>query len=235
MYSFKIFYRILNMKKLILKLLGIALSLMVLNVYAGDKPKNGYDPTEVRCYGLSDGDSEFVKSINRYIETANDNLPNIPPEEAKYISDEKNAISKLSTQNSLKPDAQATVQINQRFTALTQRRTYYAWIARNDLVALKSKFEHFEKFINGHNDELTTYRKNNEAEKLTRIISNFFLFENLSFSLKEFLIRQEYIAPPLITRDQYDKLFWVTSYMTFMASEYAGCKLAKIMGWQSFD
>ena len=164
-------------------------------------------------------------------------LPNIPPEEEKYLAAESAATDKLYQIESVKKISHSVT--NARFHKLENRRLYFVWNVKLDLKKVIAAVDFilcdhdsaYKLWLDGNapsNWSPIKIYENPEATKLERAAGSLYSISNLQMSLREFLIREEaHGADPLLSSEQYNKLQGQhLAPMTDMAF-YIKCKLAK--------
>ncbi|MBN3770720.1 hypothetical protein [Burkholderia sp. Se-20378] len=199
--------------------------------FSADLPKD-YDPAETRC-GFDDAS---LKNVIGQLDYADQVLPNIPPEEDRYLTAESAAAKKVYDEELRKNNWKTPLQGqgNMRYGALEARPLYAAWNLRKELVEAKGKITEILK--PEPVPVLVTYRKNPEAEKLERATRALLSITTYSLRMQDFLTRQN-LAPnnAMITSDQWTRLYSGALTLNSDLGYYMSCKLAKIMGRQSFN
>jgi hypothetical protein len=195
-------------------------------------PQTDYDPAEPRCAGADDAS---LKSFIGQLDYADAALPNIPPEEDKYLTAESAAAKKVYDEELEKNNWNAPLQGqgNMRYAALEARPLYVVWGVRKDLATARQAIA---AILASDPPGLVTYRKNPEAEKLERATRAIWPVTAYSVHMEEFLTRQN-LAPAkaMITSDQWTRLYSGALTLNTDLANYMSCKLAKIMGRQSFN
>ncbi|NLP64207.1 hypothetical protein [Paraburkholderia sacchari] len=182
-----------------------------------------YDPAETRCSGFDDAS---LKNFIGQLDYADLVLPNVPPEEDRYLTAESAAAQKLYMDESTRG------QGNMRYAALDARPLYVVWGVRKDLVDSKRAIAG----ILEDGGPARSYRKNPEAEKLERATRALLPVTEYSLHMQDFLTRQN-LAPnkAIVTSEQWARLYSGALTLTSDLGYYMSCKLAKIMGRQSFE
>jgi hypothetical protein len=197
--------------------------------YSADLMKD-YDPAETRCHAWDDAG---LKNFVAQLDYADQVLPNIPPEEDRYLTAESAAAKKVYMEeleaNNWKAPAQS--QGNMRYAALEARPLYIVWGVRKDLVDAKRAIA---QILDG--GPARSYRKNREAEKLERTTSAITAVTIYSLHMQEFLTKQTLAQQNrMITSEQWSRLYSSALTLNSDLGYYMSCKLAKIMGRQSFN
>ncbi|WP_060126977.1 hypothetical protein [Burkholderia cepacia] len=191
-----------------------------------------YDPAATRCAGFDDAGLERLIGQLDYADEA---LPHIPPEEDRYLTAESSAALKVyeeeQKQNNWKPPAQG--QGNMRFAALAARPLYTVWKVRKDLADAKQAIAGIVR----DGSPARSYKKNPEAEKLERATRAIGPLSAYSLQMQEFLTRQTLAQNNnmLVTPEQWARLYSGELTLDSALGFYMSCKLAKIMGRQSFE
>lgn len=217
-----------------MKLAHAALWALVLGstspAFGADVAKD-YDPAEVRCPFADDADLQ--KNATSILDYADQVLPNVPPEEDRYLTAESAAAQKVYTderkQNNWQEPTQG--QGNRRYAALQARPLYTVWGVRKNIVEARKAIT---EILKPAPPILVTYRKNPEAEKLERATRALNSVNGYALSMQDFLTRQSFTSATLITSDQYLRLYGGALVLTSDVGQYMDCKLAKVMGRQSF-
>jgi hypothetical protein len=197
--------------------------------FSADLAKD-YDPAETQCHFADD--AELQKNLTSILDYADQALPNIPPEEDRYLTAESAAAKKVYDEelekNNWKTPAQG--QGNARYAALQARPLYTVWGVRKNIVEARKAIT---EILKPEPPILVTYRKNPEAEKLERATRALSSVNQYVLAMQDFLTKQSF-TPSLITSDQYLRLYGGAFSLTHDLGQYMSCKLAKIMGRQSF-
>lgn len=209
----------------------LALGLSVaLPAFSADRPKD-YDPAETRCSGFDDAS---LKNSLGQLDYADLVLPNIPPEEDRYLTAESAAAKKIYSEELEKNNWKAPLQGqgNIRYAALEARPLYTVWGIRKDLVEAK-------RAIAGILDGgglARSYRKNQDAEKLERATRALLPVTAYALHMQDLLTRQNLTpANRMLTSEQWTRLYSGALTLNSDLGYYMSCKLAKIMGRQSFE
>ncbi|PMS17835.1 hypothetical protein C0Z18_18485 [Trinickia dabaoshanensis] len=193
-------------------------------------PKD-YDPAETRCAGFDDaGLKKFIGQLD-YAELV---LPNIPPEEGRYLTAESAAAKKIYDeeleQNNWKAPLQG--QGNMRYAALEARPLYVVWVVRKDIVKAKQAIAG----ILEQGGPPRSYRKNQDAEKLERATRALLPVTDYALHMQDLLTRQNLMPTDrMLTSEQWTRLYSGALTLNSDLGYYMSCKLAKIMGRQSFE
>lgn len=198
-----------------------------LPAFSADLHKD-YDPAEGRCQFSDDAS---LQNMTAQLDYAEQVLPNIPPEEDRYLTAESAAAQKVYQEelekNNWKEPTQG--QGNMRYAALEARPLYTVWGVRKDLVEAKRAITEIIKPGPG----LVIYRKNQDAEKLERATKALYPVNRYALHIQELLARQMLTSNNLlITSDQYSRLYSGALTLTSDLGYYMSCKLAKVMGRQ---
>ncbi|MBC8641621.1 hypothetical protein IAG25_32880 [Caballeronia sp. EK] len=193
-----------------------------------------YDPAEGRCNFWDDAS---LKTLTATLDYADQVLPNIPPEEDRYLTAESTAAQKVYEEELKKNNwkAPAQSQGNTRYAALEARPLYTVWGVRNALA--KAKLSIAAILDEGSGTGFVTYRKNPDAAKLDRALHAIYPLDAYALSMQALLTKQTYVPQShkiMLTADQWSKLYGGTSTLTTNLGYYMSCKLAKVMGRQSF-
>ncbi|KUZ36562.1 hypothetical protein [Burkholderia territorii] len=195
-------------------------------------PAKDYDPAATRCAGFDD--AGLAKLISQ-LDYAAEALPNIPPEEDRYLTAESSAALKVyveeQKQNNWEPPTQG--QGNMRFAALAARPLYTVWKVRKDLAEAKRAIAGIVR----DGGPARSYKGNPEAEKLERATRAIGPISTYSLQMQEFLTRQTLAQNNnmLVTPEQWARLYSGALTLDSGLGYYMSCKLAKIMGRQSFE
>lgn len=181
-----------------------------------------FDPAEPRC--MADDDQAIVRLIAA-LDSAAIALPNVPPEEDKYLIAEAKAARKLYFESTANNGL--AQQSNSRFLHLETRPLYHVWRVRNELVPAREKLATVLS-----TSGLVAYRKNAEAEKLDRAASAGYAVNRYTVELTELLTRESIQSTGLLTGNQYLTLRGDLLELNPTLAHYMACKLAKVMGRQ---
>ncbi|MGS1060087.1 hypothetical protein [Burkholderia glumae] len=203
---------------------------LVSPAFSAELPKD-YDPADTRC-GFDDASLNNVLGQLAYADQA---LPNIPPEEDRYLTVESAAAKKVYEEELKKNDWNPPLQGqgNMRYAALEARPLYVVWNLRKELAEAQRKIT---EILKPPVPIFVTYRKNPEAEKLERATRALLSVTEYSLRMQDFLTRQN-LAPnsAMITSDQWSRLYSGALTLNSDLGYFMSCKLAKIMGRQSFN
>ncbi|MFC0398590.1 hypothetical protein [Paraburkholderia rhizosphaerae] len=202
----------------------------VMPAFSADVSKD-YDPAETRCQFWDDSSLE---KMTAQLDYADQVLPNIPPEEDRYLTAESSAAKKVYEDELKKNDWKEPVQGqgNMRYAALEARPLYTVWGVRKDLVEARQAIDGILKPGSG----LVIYRKNPDAEKLQRALRALYPADRYALHMQELLTKQTLTSNNrMITSEQYSRLYGGALTLTTNLGYYMDCKLAKIMGRQSFN
>lgn len=195
--------------------------------FSADLQKD-YDPAEGRCQFWDDAS---LQKLTAQLDYADQVLPNIPPEEDRYLTAESASAQKVYLEELEKNNWKAPIQGqgNTRYAALEARPLYTVWGVRKDLVEAKRAITEITRPEPG----LVNYRKNQDAEKLERATKALSPVNKYALQIQKLLTRQTFVSNSvLITSDQYSRLYSGALTLTSDLGYYMSCKLAKIMGRQ---
>lgn len=198
----------------------------------GAEPVKTFDPAEGRCK-FSD-DEQIGSKLMSTLDYANQVLPNIPPEEERYLKAESDAAQKVYRQEMEQNNWKSQVggQGQRRFGALAQRPLYDVWELRNRLAELRAEFENI---LQASNDGAgLAYRKVPEAAKLSRATHSLLALNSYTLTLGQFLAKQERGRFQVISSEQYDRLYSGALMLPVNLHNYMDCKLARVVGRQPF-
>lgn len=209
----------------------LLLGLMYIPAFADNNNPNDYDPAESRCVRANDETINRLISNLDYVDHA---LPNIPPEEQHYLEAEYNRALDTLNEEMLKNGK--APKGNKMFYKLSLRPLYDVWYLRRTIeparLALERVLKRQPHPENGDADFIT-YKNNPEAEKLERASMAEFQVEGFVTQLDIYLDKIEYQQKPF-SDDTYVRLLG-NGGMADDLSAFINCKLAKIMGKQSFQ
>lgn len=204
-----------------------------LRAYSADLLIKDYDPAEGRCRYADDAS---LQGITATLNDADKVLPNIPPEEDRYLTAESAAAQQVYEDELEKNNWKTPIngQANRRYAALEARPLYTVWGVRKDLGKAKLAISEILKPELGNH--MVTYRNNPEAEKLDVATSAIYSVSAYALSMRDFLTKQPLgTNSAMITSDQYTALYSGILDLNSSLGRYMSCKLAKIMGRQSFQ
>lgn len=183
-------------------------------------PPNGYDPAEVICK-FADDDS--LRNIAKFFELADTALPNVPPEEAKYLEAENSAALRLYGND--------TPSSNARFAALYARPLYEVWEIRKSLDAARKSLQ-----LILDTTGYPMYKKSAEGEKLRKALQTTNAIDEYASWVTQLMTIQERMPKNLpMTGAQMTKIYAGAVTAQGDINFYMGCKLAKLMGYQTFN
>jgi len=204
------------------------LALLTLGAFAADsvlavEKAFAIDPVKFICANRDDDvfNERYVKDF----EYADLVLPNIPPEEEKYLAAEYAAAMKLYEEEQLqnRPHGQSTDRLN----ALQQRPLYDVWQVRKSVAVTRTALATV-LVLQPH----TSYMglgENIEAEKLAQAIAATKHVMGYLISMREFLVHQSTTPNPIISSDQRLRIYASMLTMSGTLPDYMRCKLTKIM------
>jgi len=211
-------------------LIGLFLSSQI---YAAGMAKD-YDPAEVRCRWAGD---DMIATLLSQVDFADQALPNIPPEEQHYLEAEFAAAGR-TYKNEVDSGNKNFSRSTQMYLRLYARPMYPVWALRKTIeparAALKRILKRQPQPERG-NADLDTYKKNPEAEKLERATSALAAVGEYVSALQAFLDNTRGRELSLLTRQQMMRLLVSRYSMLSDMGGFMSCKLAKIMGRQSFQ
>jgi hypothetical protein len=179
-----------------------------------------YDPADTRCKSFDDSALQKFAGILDFASTV---LPNVPPEESKYLQAETDAAYKLQPTNE--------AQSNARYAGLEKRPLYQVWVVRRSLTAAQDSIA---AITNNDSSASAIYKKSPEAEKLNRALRAETYAVNYSRAMTRFLTLQERSPNGvMLTADQYSGLWGGVYSLPEDIGYYMDCKLAKVMGRQA--
>ena len=193
-----------------------------------------FDPAETRCMRADDS---IISSLLSQIDYADQNLPNIPPEEQRYLDAESAAAARMYKDES-QSEASSYARSTQIYRNLYSRPLYTVWAFRKTIEparsALKRVLKQQPNPALGDPDYIT-YKKNPEAEKLERAAPAISAVGQYTIALQNLLTKigeQNYSS---ITQSQWTRLLGSAYGASYDLPAFIECKLAKIMGRQTFD
>lgn len=200
---------------------------------AADIPKD-YDPAETRC--LSANEATIDRILER-LDYADKSLPNIPSEERSYLEAES-ATALKTYYEELDSRDDSHLRSNQIYSTLNSRPLYPVWklrkaleLARTAVQKIKVQNPKGSAYVNG---EYITYRKNLEAERLERAAHAVYLLGDYVNETQKFLEEVKGRELAYMAKSQYTQYLIDINFMNSDLGNYISCKLAKIMGRQSF-
>ena len=180
----------------------------------------GFDPAVPRCVP---GDDRILDRMLASLQTADELMPNVPPEEEKYLVAESAAVKRVMDE-----EAERKVEDHSRWLsmnrALRARPLYFVWAARNDLSEARRQIQAI-RATNG----VTTYRNSPEAEKLERATHAISALSRYAKSLEAALDSPVVKVPVPTSFSLYAGL-----YLNHDLGRFMSCKLARVMGKQEF-
>jgi hypothetical protein len=201
--------------------------------FAANTPKD-YDPAEVRC--LAHDDAVIGRLLER-IDFADKAVPNIPPEEQRYLETESAAAGRMFEVENANSD-KLHARSNQMYANLYARPLYAVWEFRKAIGPARSGLNRVLKRqpdAEKGDLDMNTYNRNPEAEKLERASRAVFAVVNYVRALQQFLDKIQGRELSMLTESQYSQFSSDIYSMNIELGGYISCKLAKIMGRQSFE
>lgn len=181
-------------------------------------PLGTFDPTEVRCRLIKA--EELVARTIEELDWASTVLPGVPPEEASYLDAESKAAGALYRDGN-------SGQSEARYEALDRRPLYPIWKLRSELTAAKTKLGQIERAF-------PSYPKSVEASRAQAALDAQYAVNRFVIELSRLLERESFRASLRLTANQHSRFHSMTLTFTDNLSNYVGCKLAKVMGPQSW-
>jgi hypothetical protein len=192
----------------------------------------GYDPAEIRC---KYADDTVIDTLLGEIDYADKALPNVPPEEERYLDAESARALRTYRDEEAKSD-NSHVRSNQIYNRLFSRPFYAVWKFRKAFEPARSALSLILKPLPSNAfDTTVTYHKYPEAEKLQRASMAIYPVGDYVRALQEFLDKIEGRERSMMTESQYLQLVQESYAMNLDLGDYISCKLAKIMGRQTLD
>jgi hypothetical protein len=178
--------------------------------------------------------SENIGSSLRYLDTA---LPNVTPEEDKYLTAERAAMIELADEASTKHEPYT--QADKRGANLESRRLYHVWLVRHDLIEAQRSVEFIlldQKHAYARMEAGTAPKSyqpmdvftNDDARKLYRALNALEALSALQRSTSELLLLESQRRSDQILSDkQRINLYSRNLQLVFNLKMYMQCKLAK--------
>lgn len=190
--------------------------------YAANLPLPTYDPSQTECM-LDHGDT--ISSLLHEIDMVDNALPNVPPEEARYLEAESKGALGVAQEDAAKGTSFDPVT-DKRLESLYARPLYPIWEFRPVLEKTRKALEQVMKPTMG----LQTYN-NPDAEILVREMRASAHIAAYSRAAERLIQRLK--AAPIMTTAQYDRLEYDSGIMPLRFAYVMRCRLAKIMGRQT--
>lgn len=179
-----------------------------------------YDPADSKCQIYDD---TGINSMQAILNHADDVLPNVPPEESQFFSAETESLTRITDEN----------VVNSRYATLETRTFYHVWKLKKDILKVRAAL----KNVSGADKTTawTVYKKSQEAEKLRLAIDASRAIDSYVRDYTEFLTVQTYAPKALpITSKEYTNMYGGILTLQGDITDYMDCKLAKIMGRQTY-
>jgi hypothetical protein len=197
--------------------------------WGADAPPKLLDPAASLCQWADD---DSIQRLEQRLDYVDHMLPNIPPEEDRYLTAESERGMKVYQEEQDKH--LSTDPSDQILSTLAARKLYYPWKIRKELAKLK----HDVAKILSHKPSpeelyMPTYRGNDEAEKLKLAAQALDSAHSYSLQVQEYMTRGQLgKAPPVLASEQFLNVYGGLISLTPDLANYIQCKLAKIMGPQ---
>ncbi len=184
---------------------------------------------KTRCQSSDDSRIDFwVKKL----ESIDQLLPNIPPEETKYLELEYALAMRIGMEES-KDKIPGLPRSSKMLNSLSNRPLYKVWELRKVLVSTR---EEVDKILakrtqskESNVDPNTHYPKDDEAEKLYRAINASYQLAVFSRAVEVFSNSHDQSTQPILTSEQLSSMHISSLLMPIEARLYMHCKLAKII------
>jgi len=185
-----------------------------------------YDPARGRCLALK-SDDDLINGMIEILDYADRTIPNIPPEEEKYLTAEQAAALRLFREELT--EKRSHEQSNERFRKLQSRPLYYVWEVRETIAPTKEALAKIRTL-----DVSRTY-KSDEAEKLDRAARSAYRVSDYAIHMQIYLKRSEWgISAMQVSQSQYNELLSGALAINTSLADYEGCKLARLIGRQPY-
>jgi len=191
--------------------------------------KSAYDAVPSACSISDDANLHYVGDALDY---ADQSLPNIPPEEERYLTTETSSALKVGAEE--REQKGSTDLSDKRFNDLARRPLYYVWKVRQALTHARDAVANIltpqDKDPRARAENLAARQlKNDEAEKLQRAIYAQGEIDAYLLAMQDFITRIDTIQNLAMSHEQVTRIYTQIVMMPTNMRSYMSCKLAKAL------
>ncbi|MBM0105200.1 hypothetical protein JM946_10580 [Steroidobacter sp. S1-65] len=209
----------------------LALAIVLTSSRANGEAVGTSSIIEGRCKYADDSSIDRIKATLQFFDRI---LPNVPPEEERYLSAESEALFRNHRDELGSNHPHDSTYRRQE--SLASRRLYYVWKARGELSQVRAKLDLLllnrdstgKAWLDGnHNADLSIYASE-EANKLNRAANIISDVSDLQLSLRELSAHETARQDSFLTRETSGEFYVSILAMDNYLSAFIQCKLAKI-------
>ena len=196
------------------------------------RSNNDYDPAKTQCVWADD---ELITRLLERIDYDDKTMPNVPPEEQLYLEAES-AAARQAYEEEKTNGNNSHGRSSQMYTNLHSRPLFTVWEFRKQIEPARSALKRILKRqpnLEKGDLDFIIYNKNPEAEKLQRANNANYAIGLYTKELNNFFLKIEGRELSFFTNSQYMRVVSDT-LMNYELQRFISCKLAKVMGRQSF-